>query len=196
MLEIVDELADNGPTADELGSEAAAFRRQWEHPDARLGYVFETAFDTLLGVPMFDPEEQAAKRAAVTPEVGREIALAATSEIIWFGNGENPAPARLHELPEWSTDEVTGDMYAPAGRHLRLSPTERLTVRYQDMIASVHRGETRRLHGPDAVTISIDAADWRDGARILERIDADTPRQALVCGDHAPGGLTDPEGRT
>jgi hypothetical protein len=214
MLEIVDQFATDGPTPEELAYEVTAVRRSWEHDDAQLGFVFETAFDALLGDALRDPEEFIRQREAVTPDVARELMRPALDSLIAFGEADNPAPDRLTQVPEWSTDTVTGDTYAPAGFHLpgrgpkarliigdegvtlRLSPTERVTVRYADMIAAVHAGDTRRLHGPDAVQIMVDAAEWRDGARIIERIDAGTPPHAFVCTGHAEGGLEDPEGRT
>ena len=214
MLEIVDEMAEQGPTAEELATEVSGMRRDWEHEDARLGYLVETAFDALLGRPFTDPEALVAERSAVTPEAAREIAGTFQASLMAFGPGDNPAPDRLTEIPEWSTSEVAGDVIAPAGRHLpgrgpkerlivgpdgvtfRVSATERVTVLYRRMLASVHVGDTRRLCADDGGHITVDAADWRDGAKLIERIDAATPPEAFVCSSHSPGGLTDPEGRT
>ncbi len=214
MLEILDQFATDGPTPEELAYEVTAVRRSWEHDDARLGFVFETAFDVLLGDSLRDPEDFIRQREAVTPDAARELMRPALESLMAFGNGDNPAPDRLTQVPDWSTAVATGDTYAPSGFHLpgrgpkarlvvgedavtlRFSPTERLTIRFADMLAAVHDGDTRRLHGPDAVQITIDAAEWRDGARLIERIDAATPPHAFVCSGHAEGGLEDPEGRT
>ena len=214
MLDIVDEMAERGPTAEELANEVTGLLRGWELDDARLGYLFESAFDTLLGRPAPDPERLASERASITPEAAREVAAALLPEPMVFSAGENPLPDRLTAFPEWSPDEVAGEVFAPAGRHLpgrgprerlivgpegvtlRLSPTELVTIRYDDMIAAVHDGDTRELHGSGSFFLPIDAAAWRDGAKILERIDAATPSRAFVCHSHAPGALADPEGRT
>ena len=214
MLEIVDEMAEHGPTTEELANEITGLRRGWELDEGRLGFLYETAFDTLLGRPAPDPEWLVAQRAGVTPERARDIARNIFSQLMAFSAGENPLPDRLSTYVDWSPDEVPGDVIVPAGRHLpgrgpkerlivgpegvtlRLSPTERITIRYDAMTASVHEGDTRQLHDQGALSIPFDPVGWRDGAKILERIDAATPPAAFVCSSHSPGGLTDPEGRT
>lgn len=214
ILELIDEVAASGPTAEELTYEVTSLRRSWEHDDARLGYLFEMAFDLLLGRTERDPEDLVREREAVSREAARDALRDAVDSLMLFGGADNPAPGRLMSVPDWSEDEVQGTSYAPSGFYLpgrgpkarlivgdegvtlRFSPTERLTVRYRDLSASVHDGDVRRLHGLDAVRLTIDAAEWRDGKRIIERIDSLTPPQAFACSDHAVGGLADPEGRT
>ena len=52
------------------------------------------------------------------------------------------------------------------------------------------------LVGIDAIKITIDAADWRNGQQAIALIDAATPQRAFACASHSDGGLEDPEGRT
>ena len=214
MLELVDELVANGPTPEELAGEVTSLRRSWEHDEARLGFIHELAFDALIGHRDVTPRQLLDERSAIQPAEAAAVLAGAVSSVMLFAPNENPVPDRLTSLPEWSADEVVGDAVGPVGFHLpgrgpkerlivgadgvtlRLSGAERLTVRYRDVVAVVHDGETRTLHGRDGIRVFVDAALWRGGKAILERIDAATPSAALVCHGHSPGGLEDPEGRT
>ena len=214
MLELIDEFASKGPTPEELAYEVTSLKRNLELDDGRLGYMFEIAFDQLLGRPERDPEDLVREREAVTPDGARDMIRPALDTLMAFAGVEDPAPARLTLLSEWSSDEVQGETYSPSGFHmpgrgpkarlivgqegvtLRLSQTERLTVRYADMLAVIHEGDARQLVGIDAIKITIDAADWRNGPQAIALIDAATPQRAFACTSHADGGLEDPEGRT
>ena len=213
-LELIDELATKGPTPEELAYEVTSLKRNLELDDGRLGYMFEIAFDRLLGRPERDAEDLVRDREAISPEEARDMMRPALETLMAFGGVDNPAPDRLMTLSEWSSDEVQGETFAPSGFHipgrgpkarlivgqdgvtLRLSQTERLTVRYAELLAVIHEGDARQLVGSDAIRITIDAADWRNGQRAIALVDAATPAVAFACSSHAEGGLEDPEGRT
>jgi hypothetical protein len=211
LVEIADELARSGPTAAELASEITGLRRGFDIDDGRFGYVTDIAFDRLIGGPAPLPDELVAQRQAVGPDDAARSLAGALGNLIVFGPGDNPIPDRLAAIPVWSGEEVAGNTSSPAGFHLpgrgprerlivgpdgvtlRVSPTERLTVRYDACIAAVHEGDTRTLVGRDGIRVHVDAAAWRDGAALLERIDAGTPTDRFACPEHSPGGLAEPD---
>ncbi|MDP9384616.1 MAG: insulinase family protein [Actinomycetota bacterium] len=100
MLEILGELAELGPTEEELD----ALRRRADRPDpdergTRLGRLADAADDLLLGRETPSPGEAEARRAAVTaPAAGDALAAALDSMIVIVPEGCDAPRAGLHPL--------------------------------------------------------------------------------------------------
>ena len=67
LVEILRELADRGPTEDELEHEREGVRRSVEHRDAPLDAIEDAALDELFGVPVRRAAEWLAEVEALTP---------------------------------------------------------------------------------------------------------------------------------
>jgi hypothetical protein len=128
-----------------------------------------------------------------------------------MAGGEPMDGKRATTYPEWSPDAVTGREHAPSGFHLpgrgpkerlivgpegatvRLSASERLTVRYADCVACIHlEPESRMLLGRDGHRVVVRAEAWKDGAAAVAAIDAAVPPELVACDEHAPGALASP----
>ena len=212
MLEVHDTVVADGPTAEELAADVNSMERQFEHPDARVGYLDFQAVERLLGRAPLTPDEMIRRRRAVRPEDVQAVLKGAEDQMLVASGPNNPAPERLLAYPAWSTDTIKGETYAPAGFRLFGGPPERLTVgtdgvslrvpngqvtvRYDDAVAAVHWTGWRRLIGSDGFRIDIEAKHWRNGEAILDAIDRAVPAERVACSEHSPGGVEDPEGRS
>ncbi len=212
LLEVFDQLAADGPTTDEIAAEATAFRRQFADRDAQIGLLDQLAENTLLGGPTPDPDEALAKREALAPGDVAAVLGAAMPSLLLLAGGDGPHDPRFKTYPASSSRRVAGTEYRPAGLHLpgrgpkeRIvvgadgiafvgSPTEVLTVRFDDCVLVQHHAPgIRLLWGRDGDRVGVDASAWKDGQRIIEAIDRAVPAEIVACEEHGIGALADPE---
>jgi hypothetical protein len=209
LLATVRELAERGPTDVELGQEMNAYLRQHEDRDGRIGLLAMTAVDQLWGAETRTVDEFLAMRRAVDGEAARAAMAAALPSLFVLANC--PPVDGLATYPAWSSDVVTGREFGPSGFHLPgrkprerllvgqdgvsivISQSERLTVRFADVVACIHEApDVRRVLGRDGWQVVVAAPGWKDGARAIEAIDAAVPRDLVACEEHGLGALADP----
>jgi predicted Zn-dependent peptidase len=211
LLEVLDDLSTNGPTKEELVSEAVAFKRQFNDRDAQIGFLDQLAENYLLGGDVPDPDVVLERREALEPGTVAEALREAMDGLMLLAAGEARDP-RFHPYSPWSAGIVSGTEAKPAGRHFpgrgpkeRLvlgsdgvsfvaSANEALTVRFADCVLVQHVGSTGRLlWGRDGFRVAMEATDWNDGQRILDAIDRAIPPELVACAEHGVGGLEDPD---
>lgn len=199
MAEEPARLAAEGPTAEELARELDGFERAFLDPLTGIGVLDACARYLLDGEPILQPEEAIARRRAVTPEIARDVARAALPSALLAGPADRPAPAGWADWAASAAAPVTGRAVPRAGRILGFGPRERLvvsaegvtvvlpdggtpTIRWADLVASEHAGEhDRRLLGADGTGLTIEAADWKDGAKVVDELDAHVDPLLVVC---------------
>ena len=213
FLDVTDQLIAEGPTAEELAAELTAVEQGFDHPDGRFGYLDFQAVERLSGRDTFRPDELLQRRAAVQPVDVQTVLADASQRMMMFSSAPNPAPDRLADYPAWSVDAVTGEAFPPAGFRLfgrgdskrmilgpdglslRVPPGQ-VTVRFADVVASVHLPGRRIIIGSDGFRLDVEAAFWRNGQRLIDAIDAAVPIELVACDTESPGALVDPEGRS
>jgi hypothetical protein len=68
------------------------------------------------------------------------------------------------------------------------------TVRYRDCVAIRHwEGPVRELWGADGFRVIIDASEWRDGAKVVDQVDAAVAGAVIACDEHGVGALEAPK---
>lgn len=208
LLAVLDELASVGPTQEELDLEVSGFARQFDDRDAVIGYLDAAVVDLLFGNEPVPPQELYDRRRAVDPAGAAAILRGALGSILVVAGGEPLPPDRATHYPEWSSDEVAGREYGPAGFFLpgrrpkerliagpegvtlRLSATERATVRYRDCVAVTHDSPfERELWGHDGFRVPVVGALWKNGDDLVAAIDAAIPPELVACDEHGVGAL-------
>jgi hypothetical protein len=210
LLAVVDELATDGPTVEELAVETNGFERQFEDRDATLGFLDVAVVDILFGEEPRSAQAILDGRRGVGPADAARVLQASLGSLLVVAGGTPLPPERATPYPSWSVDRVDGREHGPAGSFLpgrkpkeRLfvspegltlvaSPTEWVTVRYRDCVAVVHDSDVRReLFGRDGFRVRVDATLWKDGPAVVAAIDAALPRELVACDEHGIGALPD-----
>jgi zinc protease len=211
LIDVLDELARNGPTPAELHAENRSFCRQFEERDGRLGLLDAVAEDKLWDGPVQTAQELLDARIAVDPGSAAAALDTALRTMLVLADADPPS-GRFAEIPAWSAHRVDGREHGPAGFFLPgrkpkdrvrassdgisvvFSPAEVMTARYRDCVASVHvTPSVRHLLTRDGVLLPLDADMWKDGQRLIDEIDASIPAALVACGEHGLGGLEDPD---
>jgi zinc protease len=211
LVDVLDELARNGPTEAELAGEVDGFIRRFDERDGRLSVLDAITLDHLWDGPVRSVQGLLDVRKAVTPDDAAAVLHDALPSLLALVDGDTP-DGRFAEYPAWTPDEIPGREHGPAGFFLpgrrpkerliagpdgisaTVSPTERMTIRYRDCVAVIHEGpHVRRLLSRDGTTITVDGSLWKDGQRLVEDIDAATPAELVACAEHGIGGLEDPD---
>ena len=209
LLAIVRGLAAEGPTSQELDQELRAYLRQYEDRDGRIALLASTAFDTLWGGPVRTAEELFEERRLVDPAAAAAALATALETLLVMANC--PPVEELAPYPAWSPDRVEGREYGPAGFFIpgrrpkerlfvgpdgvtvAVNPTEWLTVRYADCVASIHESPSIRvLLGRDGMRVGVVGEAWKGGQRAIDDIDRAIPAEIVACDEHGIGGLQDP----
>jgi hypothetical protein len=209
LLGVLDDLASNGPTPDELRVEAEGFRRQFTDPAAHIGYLDRLCDNLLSGGSVPDPDDVAETRANLQPADIAEGLREAMDSLLLVAAGD-PPDGRFHPYPHRAS-AVAGTEYRPAGRYLPgRGPKERLicgpdgvslvgggdtlSVRFAETVLLQHyAGEARVLWARNGQRLGIRATDWQNGTRVVEQIDRSIDAEVVACDEHGVGALPDPE---
>jgi zinc protease len=209
LLGIARELAADGPTQQELDQEIDATMRQYEDRDGRIAFLVMTALDTLWGGRVRTVEESYEERRRVEPGAAAAAMRDGLETLLVMANCD-PVPG-LAPYPSWSPTRVDGREHAPAGFFLpgrrpkdrlisgpagvtvAVSPTDWLTVRFDECVAVIHETPSVRiLLGRDGNRVAVAGEAWKDGPAVIEEIDKAVPAELVACEEHGIGGLEDP----
>jgi hypothetical protein len=216
MLEVLDALASDGPTAAELKDQTDALLHHLEDPleaPARLELQVERF---LLGRELLSTaglvEQQLDLQPGQVAQALRE-AIATLVLLVPEGPGQSgPPPPRFHAYPEPSSLSMgAGRTFSMAGAGIRLPgravpvltvtglglaidlPTGRAaTVPWSDCVAVVQDPSSRDLFGRDGTAITIAAEMWKNGSEAIHAIDELAPAELIV--PPLPPGLADTGG--
>lgn len=210
LLGVLDELASDGPTQEELDIEVNGFERQFEDRDATLGFLDACVLDILFGEEPRSAQAILDGRRAVRPEDAAQVLQASLGTLLVVAGGTPLPPERATPYPAWSMDRIDGREHGPAGFFLpgrkpkerlyvnaegitlQASPTEWVTVRYADCVAVAHDSDVRReLFGRDGFRVRVDATLWKDGPAVVAAIDAAIPQALVACDEHGIDPLPD-----
>jgi zinc protease len=208
LLDVLDRLATDGPTPEELASDIRMMTRDHDHRDTRIAYVFAMAANHLDGFPLRSMDQVIVDRLDVKPATVADTLRESLETLLVVSGAEPRSDGRFATYPMWSSERLAGRELKPTGIHLPgRRPKERLivgddgltfvgrddavlTVRWVDVAAVLHGTETQRLVcGADGFRVAVDAADWQDGRSVVELVDRMTPPNLVVCDEHSPGAI-------
>ena len=115
-LAVMESLAADGPSDEELDDERRFAARAVADPTAILGQLSYATGQHLLGAELVQPAELERARAELTRSDMAEALGAALDTLLVIAPPGTPQPARLSRYPLESTDVVEGKTYGPAVR--------------------------------------------------------------------------------
>jgi len=198
LVGVVERLASEGPTAEELADELDGMQRAHADPMWPLGQLNYAAECELFGSTYMTPEELQAEAAALRPN---EVQATAT----WFRDnaaGFSRNTPRLgppwQAYPVWSAGSVGGRTFdsvrkkypwtkgtpslivGDAGVSLMMPEGQCITVRYAGLAGMVRFNERRVLIGEDGFRLNVDPVEWKDGAQAAFAMDRAVPADQQV----------------
>jgi hypothetical protein len=106
---ILRELADDGPSDDELRDNAEGLEAAASEPTELPGFLHGQVSDELIGRPINSPAELVQQRAEVTREsAARALAEAMPTLLLTTPDGTSDVLAGLERYPLWSPKRVSG----------------------------------------------------------------------------------------
>ena len=197
-LLVLETLAADGPSDEELDDERRFAARALADPTAILGQLRYTTGQHLLGAEFVQPVEIEQLRAELTrSEIADALAEALGSLLVIAPPG-TAQPARLSRYPLESTEVLEGKQYRPSGTRLRRSggarlvlgtegvliqpePDRHVAARFDRCAAALRYPDgSRTLLTSDGFFLAIDPSAWRNGDEVVRAIDAAIPDELVV----------------
>ena len=212
LLTVLDDLAERGPTAEELDRELEVIHRRLQDPTTLQWGLIQRAEWELVGGEFETDEDHLDQQRAVTADaVGSVVANAMESMMLMIPQ-EGTAPAgRFRPYPSLSPHVIQGKRYRPPGLRARFSKQDewlvasdegvafetadlRRTVRYSDAVAVQRWSDgLRGLWSRDGFYVFVDPSAWADGDEIVRTIDARVAPGVAIDMDAGPDALDDPD---
>lgn len=201
LMQAVEALAAGGGDAGELEGYQRLVKEQTQQPGAQVAILQRQACALLDGRLPRSAEETGRLAAEVTVQDVAAATRALHASMIVATPGLVPAiQGRMSALPVWSQTTISGTEHQPVtpgwavtlttaadGVMLTHKSGNRVTVRYAAVAALVRWNDGKHsLIGTDGFPIMLDAAEWRDGARVVAGILSQVPADLVVPVDE-PG---------
>lgn len=200
LTRVLDELADVGPTEEELAHEVDELQRRMTEPTQVDSRAAVAAAMELFGLEFEDDQEQLGMRSSLTPPAAAQALAEALETMLLAVPGETKAPSgRFAPYPVRSPSRVSGRVHRPRGAMLRPSLRHVQLFAGDDGISRTDGGEslstvrfdeceavlrwidgTRGLWSRDGFYVEVDPAAWRGGGDIVHLIDERTRPELVV----------------
>ena len=209
LIDVFDELAETGPTTEEVTAQQRNRRHSHAHPEASVGYLNWAAERRVMGLPLLARHEVEARVHSLTTEQIHADLAASQSTILAVGPQEIAG-----DLDGWcvydlrsSDDFIVGKEYQPlAGREegtlvvgsdglsWGLDDLQRFTVSWEDAVAScTWDNGVRRVVGPTGSVVIVVPWCWRGGAELTRLVDDSIdPGRRVRMGEGTTTYLDDP----
>ncbi len=190
VLRLLDDLARDGATPEELAEEIDQYDRATAGPDAIMGDLIRCVANELLGHPQETTEELRAELAAVTSADIADSATRFRATALGIGPEVPTLPAGWSRYPVTSAGSVDGRRFDHVSRKFPWStPTQVLivgadgvtwigqdattiTVRYAQCAGVVRHSRQRLvLYGTDGFRVYVDPGEWKRGGEALDMVD-------------------------
>ena len=197
-LTVLETLAADGPTEEELDDERRFADRSLTDPTEIPGHLFYAAAQHLLGAELVQPAELVRQRK----ELGREEIAAALAEaletLLVIAPPATARPYRLAEYPLTTAAPINGRVFPSRGFGVRRSrlpqlvvgdegvtirtaDASRITARFDECVVALRYPDTSRtLLTSDGFFVGVDPAMWRNGRDAVRAIDAALPPDLTI----------------
>jgi tetratricopeptide (TPR) repeat protein len=198
LIAVLDDLASDGPTDQELNDNLEEWKRDGLTPWSVCSHLFHLAESRLTGFPLGTLQDLCAERAALRPvEVALAMADALDTALLLLPT-DTPGPGgRFAEYPIVSPQRIVGrEFRRPRPRPWRRRPSERLTVGpggvatfdegwneavpFDACVAVIRYDGSRGLWSDDGFYIGVDPGEWERGEEAIRLIDQHAPTGVVV----------------
>ena len=207
-LRTIEELAANGPSAEELEDELFQARRYSANASELHSQLFYAAAQHLLGAPHETAASLLATQERLTSEdVARSLEEARKTLLVIVPDLPVELPG-LSEYPNSSATVVEGRRFRPPGLRLRSGSLPELVVgdegasvrvgdfrtasRFDECVALLRYPDgSRTLLSKDGFFVVVDPSLWRKGSEAVAAVDAALPAELVVRMDPSLSERTD-----
>lgn len=186
MVQIVEDVAANGPTPDELDLYRQVRRQTRDHPDSKLSYLDSQCERILLGWEEYSMERLDEHTESVTADELSEDLTAVMPTLLATGSediGETPGWT-AHS--GWSSDLVAGRTFSPIhdreqgqlilgdeGISWSLDAERRRTILWDDAVACLtYDNGVRAVLAPDGQCVHVVPWNWQGATDLTELVDS------------------------
>jgi hypothetical protein len=186
LVEMIEDMAANGPRQDELDTYVQRLRQWQDHPSSHMSKLDYFCERTVLGLETMTDDERWARIEGLTPESIASDLTCVMPTLLATGTAEmGDVPGwTIHE--EWSADLVSGTTYKAIaeredgelvvgedGISWVYDADRRRTVRWSDVAACycLENG-VRHVLGTNGYYVSVVPWNWQGGSNLTEIIDA------------------------
>jgi predicted Zn-dependent peptidase len=166
LLALLDELAAEGPTADELEAGIEAIHARAADPALAASLLHHHAFEHLVGLPWKPAAESFARLAGVTPaEIAAIVAEALETAVLALpGDLVPPEGSRFHPPPETPGEPaIMGKEFRPRGVFFGSARRARFVVGENGVTQIYPDGDSTTIRWERCAAVTA----WRDGVRGL-----------------------------
>jgi hypothetical protein len=200
--DVLDSLAANGPTEQQLDQVLTGRRRADAEPYAPLSYLWWAAAQHVLGADVETPSQLEAERDSITPAIIAGTLTEARSSLLLFGPERTPVLRGFTPYPLESPYRLDGRRHSLSGflrrgpdRHTRLVSGREgislsradgavISARYDRVVAAIrHADGSRTVLTDDGFFVMVDPSAWRDGDEIVKALDAAVATELVVDDD-------------
>jgi hypothetical protein len=200
LVAVLDDLAETGPTEEELEEEVEQGREWHADPENVSSNLAYWAVEELLGHEFQTDEELIAELAAVTPaSAARALSAGLETALLVLPAETRPPDARFTPYPVFSPERVSGKAHALRGLNvsraarktrlvlgddgvsLLLGDEDAITVRFDECVA-LERWSTgdRALWSTDGFRLEIVTEAWRGGDAVIRAVDERVPPELVI----------------
>lgn len=200
MLDELDRLTENGPTAEEMARGIEELRRATMAADDAVGsLMFRRGTATLYGEAMVTGADAARGLLAVTASDVAARAAEMRASAMWLAPDEATLPdGRFQPYKEWSPEPLKGAFFAPTqlvqregvptgvragdeGVTVYVPGPRFVSITWDACTAMKHwtTGE-RELYSKEGFRLRLDTASWERGSELRDLIDANVPQERWV----------------
>ena len=192
VLTALSDLADHGPTDEELVRETEAMRASAADPTALPSYLYMDAHRELTGADFLSPAALVAEYEALRPaDVAGAVADAFDTLLLVLPEGVSVPGGRFQPYPKGSTGSVEGRRFRRRrsrlgrrqGEEVLTVGEEGITLRGADLTVTItfvaceallrwEEGDLRTLIARDGSQLFIDPTEWAGGREIVTTIDS------------------------
>ncbi len=205
VIATFDDLASDGPTAEELAEVVDDVTRFMREPDWLSHNVHYAALDELLERPFLTFDESIAERERLTEgDVAMALQLALGSRLLMLpreatfpagrfteyplSSPNRPVPRRVFHRREHRPWHRRPDELFFVGDEgiMKVNRGQFWAVRYDECVAGLRwKNDARELWSADGFLVSIRPEEWKHGAAAVRAIDDDAPPEIWITMDAA-----------
>jgi hypothetical protein len=208
VAEVLESLARDGATDEELARAREDMRRAREDPDAIANDVMTAATNELIGYPSPSPAELVAELDGLDGrEIARRMTVALESALFLVPGGGPQGGRSYRPYPTWSASAVPGRTFRsskarfPWSKGARLvvgregvsvvSPEQQaITVFYANCAAAVASPSgILEIYGEDGFRVRVEPEHWHGGHEAVQSLIGVLPAERVVW---IPGAKTSP----
>jgi len=199
LLEVVDQLAADGPRVDELKSALSITKKELADPVMVFILLNAAATNELLGSEDLSAAQIFQELEAATPQdLAQQLSRAWETAIVAVPHGVAMPEPRFTRVPSWSSHQIRGRRYdlrkppldandaywlvvSDEGISVIRASGKCVTVLYQDCAALLRWTDGRRtLIGNDGFVVDVFPAELRGGEALYYEIDGRLPANLVV----------------